>query len=148
MVSLVFAGSDQAEIIDDTVITDFVDQTPDFLEVRPLGVTITDDPAVYLVGTMNFDPEELDGSYVEANMGDSSDPRQYVAGFGNGFGGTTIVIAEDGTEATAPEVFVEAVPTQLVAKFDQTTGEMILWVNPDLGMAELDNVPSATTTVG
>jgi len=25
---------------------------------------------------------------------------------------------------------------------------MILWVNPDLGMAELDNVPSATTTVG
>jgi hypothetical protein len=143
--SLMLIGPGHAEVID---ITDFVDQTPGFNETRPLGVTISGDNAVYLVGTMNFDPEELDGSFVEANMGDTNSERGYVAGFGNGFGGNTIVIAENGTRATAPETFVEGEPTLLVMKFDQTTGDTVLWVNPDLAASEALNASSATANVG
>lgn len=137
-----------AEVIDSTVITDFVDQTPGFNVTRPLGVTISGDEAVYLVGTMNFDPMELGSSFVEANMGDTNTDRVYVAGFGNGFGGNTIVIAEDGTEATAPQTFDEGVPTLLVVKFDQTTGDATLWVDPDLSETEDLNPADATATVG
>lgn len=135
-----------AAVIDSTVITDLVDVT-NFNEARPLGVSISGDSAVYMVGTMNIDTEigSLNGSFREANMGIGTN---FIAGFGNGFGGPTIVIAENGTEATAPESFAQGVPTVLAMKFDQTTGDTTLWVNPDFGTTEALNPPSATATVG
>lgn len=138
-------GSSSAAVIDNTVITDLLDAT-NFNETRPLGVSISGDSAVYLVGTMTFDTEisSLDGSFREANMGFEG---SFIAGYGNGFGGPTIVIAENGTRATAPETFSTGVPTQLVMKFDQTTGDTTLWVNPDLGVAEALNTPSASANI-
>lgn len=148
LASLLLFGPVHAEIIDNTVITDFVDQTPGFDVTRLLGATISGDEAVYLMGTMNFDPMELGGSFIEANMGDTNTGRVYVAGFGNGFGASTIVIAENGTEATAPDSFAEGVPTLLVMKFDQTTGDTTLWVDPDLGTTEALNTVDASANVG
>lgn len=137
-------GSSLAAVIDNSVITDFIDQTPGFNVSRPLGTTITGDDAVYLVGTMNFDVEALAGSFIEANMGNGTN---FIAGFGNAFGQTTIVIAQNGTRASTTESFTVGVPVQLVMKFNQTTGDTALWVNPNLATPEALNTPNAAVNI-
>lgn len=114
---------------------------------NPLGVSISGDPAVYLVGTMNFDVMELGGSFVEANLtnggGAASGP-----GFGNAFGQTQITIANNGTAGVTSSNFVQGVPSLLVMRFNQTNGDVSLWVNPDLGDLEANNTADATNTLG
>lgn len=145
LAAAVLSTSAPAAVIMNDVITDLVDQTG-YNVARPLGVTISGDTAVYLVGTMNFDSDIafLDSSYNEANMGLGT---VFNTGFGNGFGGPTIVIAQNGTKATAPESFAQSVPIQLVLRLDQTTGDTTLWVNPNLGATEALNIVSASATV-
>lgn len=93
---------------------------------------------------MNFDVEELEGSFIEANMGFGA---SFVAGFGNGFGLTRIVIAQNGTRGNTEKFFTEGVPVRLVMKFDQTTGDTTLWVDPDLGTTEDLNLPDASANI-
>lgn len=136
-----------AAVIMNDVITDLVGATGGYDIDRDLGVTISGDTGVYLVGTMTFttDISFLDSSYNEANMGLGT---VFNTGFGHGFGGDTIVITQNGTKATATETFAQSVPTRFVMKFDQTTGDTILWVNPNLGTTEGLNTASASVNVG
>jgi len=141
--SLLVAGPGLAGVIN---VPDVTGQTGGFNEDRDLGVTISGDTAIYMIGTMTIDDiNNLDGAFSEANLGLDA---AFNTGFGIGFGGNTIVITENGTEATATSVFESGVPTTLLMKFDQTTGDTSLWVNPDLGMTEAMNTPEATANVG
>lgn len=127
-----------------TAIPDLV-VTGGYNQSNPLGISISGETGVYLVGTMTIaDTTALNGSFNEANLGQGT---TFNAGYGNGFGGNTIVIARNGTRGTAPETFASATATVLVIKFDQVTGAANLWVNPNLGTTEALNIPSATATV-
>jgi hypothetical protein len=140
--SLLVAGPAFAGVAN---VPDVTGQTPGYEVDRDLGVTISGENEVYMLGTMTFDDvTNLDGAYNEANLGLGTD---FNTGFGNGFGGNSIVIASDGTEATATSTFESGVPTTLLIKYDQTTGDTSLWVNPDLGTTEAMNTPEATANV-
>lgn len=126
-------------------VTDLTGQTGGYTVNRDLGVTISGDSAIYLLGTMTFDDvTALNSAFNEANLGLGG---SFKAGFGIGFGGNTIVITRNGTRATATSTFASGVPTTLLMKFDQITGDTVLWVNPDLGTTEAANTPEATTTL-
>lgn len=129
-------------MIDNTVITDLLNQNGNsFNIVRPLGVTISGDSSVFMVGTMNFDVLASASSYTEANLGLAG---VFNAGFGNAFGQDKIVIARNGTAAETTKSFSQGDPTLLVVKMNQTNGAITLWVNPNLALPENLNAPDAT----
>ena len=98
-----------------------------------------------MLGTMEIDDiTALDSAFNEANLGLGGN---FKAGFGIGFDGNTIVITRNGTRATATSTFASGVPTTLLMKFDQVTGDTSLWVNPDLSLPEAANVAEATRTL-
>ena len=137
------AASAPAAVITNTVISDLLNQNGNnFSVVRPLGVTISGDSSVFMVGTMNFDILASASSFTEANLGFGG---VFNAGFGNAFGQDKIVIARNGTAAETTKSFSQGVPTLLVIKMNQTNGALTLWVNPNLGLSENLNAPDATT---
>lgn len=114
---------------------------------RDLGVTISGDASIYMLGTMTIpDITALNGAFSEANLGFGG-VGGFRAGFGIGFGGNTIVITRNGTRATATSVFASGVPTTLLMKFNQITGATSLWVNPNLGTTEALNTPEASVVL-
>ena len=75
------ASSVSASVI---MVPNLTDQTGGYDVNRPLGVTISGDSAIYMLGTMEFDDvTNLDGAFNEANLGLGG---AFKAGFGIGFG--------------------------------------------------------------
>jgi hypothetical protein len=138
----VAVGSASAGVVS---VADLTGQTGGYNVNRDLGVTISGDSAIYMIGTMQFDDiSALNSAFNEANLGLGG---SFKAGFGIGFGGNTIVISRNGTRATATSTFASGVPTTLLMKFDQITGDTTLWVDPDLSLTEAANTPEATVTL-
>ena len=135
-----------AAVITSAVITDFPGATGSYGLTRPLGVTISGDNAVYLVGTMTLVSTvgSLGGSFMEADMGFGT---TFNSGFSNGFGLDSIVITNNGTQATAAQTFTQGVPVALVIRLNQTNGAATLWVNPNLSTTEALNTASASATI-
>lgn len=147
LVSTAIITTSHAAVITNTVITDLPGATnPGYDVARPLGVSISGDNAVYLVGTMTLTTTvgSLGSSYMEANMGLGT---VFNSGFGNGFGGDSIVITSNGSQATATQTFTQSVPVAFVLKLNQTNGVSTLWVNPNLSSTEALNTVSATATI-
>ena len=139
---LALAGSSANAAI--TAVPDLV-ATGGYNQSNPLGFSISGESAVFMVGTITIaDVAGLNNSFNEANMGQGT---TFNSGVGNGFGITTLVIAEDGTRGNATEAFASGVATLTVVKYDQTTGVVTLWVNPNLAVPEASNTPSAATTL-
>lgn len=116
--------------------------------VVTLGTTITNDPAVYLVGTMSFLPNASTASFTEAHFRNGA---TNLMGMGKAFGSAQIVLASDGTVTNATGFLVDttagATTTYLmVVKVNQTTGAGTIWVNPNLGLEESANTTKFSGT--
>ena len=146
LVSTAIITTSHAAVITNAVITDLTGATGGYSATRSLGVSITGDSAVYLVGTMTLTSTvaSLDANYMEANMGLGA---AHNTGFGNGFGNDNTVITRDGTQATAPQTFTQSVPLFFVLRLNQTDGVSTLWVNPNLSNTEALNTVGATATL-
>ena len=147
LVGTAIITTSHAAVITNSVITDFTGATGSYGPSRPLGVSITGDNAVYLVGTMNVTSTvaSLGNSFNEANLGLGA---AHNTGFGHGFGNDNIVITRDGTQATVVgQTFTQSVPVFFVLKLNQTNGVSTLWVNPNLSTTEALNPVGATATV-
>ena len=127
--------------------TDITGATVSYGVTSPLGVSISGESAVYLVGTMTLKSTvaSLGGSFNEANLGLEA---AHNTGFGHGFGNDSIVITRDGTQATVVgQTFTQSVPIAFVLKLNQTDGVSTLWVNPNLSITEALNTVNATATL-
>lgn len=147
LVGTAIITTSHAAVITNSVITDLPGATGSYGPSRPLGVSITGDSAVYLVGTMTLTSTvaSLGSSFNEAHLGLGT---VHNSGFGNGFGGASIVIATEGSQtAVVGQTFTQSVPVAFVLKLNQTTGASTLWVNPDLNTTEALNTVSATATI-
>jgi hypothetical protein len=139
----IVAGTASAGVVG---VADLIGAGPGYNVERSLGVTLSGDPAIYVVGTMTVDNVAgLDGSFNEANLTTAGDG--FGPGFGNAFGQSIITLANNGTRGETGIPLVEDTPIQIVMKLDQNTGDVALWVNPDLGQSEGSNTADATNTL-
>ena len=141
------AALSQAAVITISDFTDITGATVSYGVTSPLGVSISGESAVYLVGTMTLKSTvaSLGGSFNEANLGLEA---AHNTGFGHGFGNDSIVITRDGTQATVVgQTFTQSVPIAFILKLNQTDGVSTLWVNPNLSSTEALNTVSATATI-
>lgn len=131
---ILVVGSSQAAVIDNTVITDSLNRSGFFTTSRLLGVTITGDEAVYMVGTLNLDPLAPASAFTEAALATAAGRP---TAFGHNFGGTNISIVRNGGGTVDSGLdFSQGIPTTFALKVNQLTGDQWLWVNPNFGAIE------------
>lgn len=124
-------------------VADVIGVTNSYTVERLLSVTITNDPAVYMVGTVTIDPLNLGSSFNEAALATSAGRP---TAFGNGFGNNNIsIIRNGGAAADSGSDFAATIPVTFALKVDQVTGDQWLWVNPNF--AALENLGAADVTV-
>ena len=109
-----------------------------YAESHLLGTTISNDSAVYLVGTMTFTNEVLITTLSINNIRAHDDDGALLVGMGQGWQFSNWGMIGGGGNAGDIAITTQA-PTLLVMRINQVTGENRVWINPDLtGDAPLD----------
>lgn len=123
-------------------VANVLDVTDTYGVTRLLGVTITADANVYMVGTVTIDPLNLASSFNEAALATAAGRP---TAFGHGFGNTNIgIIRNGGALADSGADFAATIPVTFALKVDQVTGNQWLWINPNFSAVE--NLGAAAIT--
>jgi len=125
-------GSANAAILN---VSDQLGMTGGYDESTPIGTTISGDPAIYVVGTVEYHNES--GTVAFGGMWNHI--ATYGAGEKAGIGQIPNAANWGFTGAgnTNSGIPIQLdTPTLLVMKIDQTTGTATGWINPDLGQPE------------
>ena len=143
----VSASSVQATIIE---LDDF-SSVAGSSSTQDLGTTITNDPAVYLVGTMTWLPDVLTNGFSSAQFwsaaGERSGPVKQFNSANIGFGQNNFAVSATNPDESNIQVdLTPGVTTTytFVYKIDQIAGDLTFWVDPDLGMDEASNASNGT----
>ena len=105
--------------------------TGTYNESRALGTTISNDSAVYLVGTMKFVNEVLITTTSYNVIRTATAANDGMIAMGQGWGDSVWGMASGGVTESTIDITTQ-VPTLLVMRIDQVAGENRVWINPDL----------------
>ena len=102
-----------------------------YAESHLLGTTISNDSAVYLVGTMKFVNEVLITTTSYNVIRTATAANDGMIAMGQGWGDSVWGMASGGVTESTIDITTQ-VPTLLVMRIDQVAGENRVWINPDL----------------